>query len=808
MGKKQLQRLAFKISNKFIEDNKLKAFRCNSDLIVYIGAIKEYCTNVLQKEYMANNILKFNKTINAIYPIGIVFNENILGENEALFYCDSSLNKENIDEVIAMLEENIYEFIKKHNNSLVEYYPEIKWDNFEIYIEEEKINALDNKSINKDLIKSLFIKKFALNEIYIGSSEDIKYVEDGRLVKFYPCYSYNGGYQLISEIIEITEKDKFSYTITPRVEYENDQWIIYPIIGVKRIVTKRIEDYIKYSKAKTTSILIKDDNKYYITKIKNEKSEDNNINIVKVGEHWKLYKFLEDKRGLPFDFIKKSILGEENTGIYLVYSSNSGNKMNIGSGIPGMDKIDICEYILNEIKEFELLPPLQEIKVKEKFLNKGAAISNTGKINTKNCIWRNKKTNINLLILQETDAPVSLYKEVINVLENKIFDNIDKLDDRYLIRVGEVELNLSIMDVQCKSSLETYDKENEETIAKRKAKLLKEIPEIDDSKINIAIMDIANMEEIDAKQIVRNSLDEIGIVNQCIEGIKRIDKKEIFNISNHTVSACIRDLLNDIGLGNVNQTMGKEKVIYTIHRIEGFNVVCRISDTTVEVKFTDFMNEYCHISEVYKKFNIALKEKEKFNKLKKDEMVLEQELRNKKALEIFIEDIEQDERNVITLLEKCDVIKNSPIYDLSIDDEKRIIQESSVFVKTDLLQQELLQMEENKIVKAKAIYKLDNCRYISMGEKVQSETSTANDSSKIRSWINSKDKLSIGYKQQFADRVGYEIETSIENNEIVRLIHNFRLATTSHIHLNRALTTDYIKGLEKHLKSYKEKFYK
>lgn len=818
MGKKVLKRLGYILKEEFFKNNNYTSYICNEEATILIKNIKGFAEEVLGNGWMVNHILKVNKTINATNPLGLIFGDVCNGRDRIEFYCHNSLNEEQRNYGVYLLTTQIEKFIKKYEEQLKQYNHCINWDDIEI-TPTEVINNEDNFLINnKDLIKVLFIKQIALNEIYIGSSEDEKYITDGRKLKFYPCYSYDGGYQLISEVIEVSENaiiEKYCYTITPEIDRDSNtgNLLIYPIIGAKRCVSYNKEKYIKDQDAKSNcSVLIFDNDKYFSPRITVTYDKDTREKGMKNNYFdYSLYKYLE-KRGIYYKDIENSITDDNlNNNINLVYSTNSGKKMKIGAGVPGLDKIDICNYILDHIEGLELLPPVDEILNKVKTFKIGAGISNAGKIDVKNCLWRNGITNIDLIILQDQEREISLYDEVIVNLEKigGLFKNgIRKLEDNsYELIIGDNKINLNIRDVECINSLEMKNESLCETVEDRKEKLLKDIKFINPENITVALMNIKNMGALDAKQIVRNALDELGIINQNIENVVSISETKC-EVKTNSILSGIKDLLNDIGLGNMNQSMAENQVIYTLHKIEDINIICRINNLSVEVKIPQCMDTYCHISKVYSKLNKIIEKRLELKKLKtKSRELYDSKIKRltNEGIEIFIQDIKLDEREVITVFENGEKKSNAILNDLSNIQEEEIKINSEYYVTTDLLDMELIQFDHGRPTKGKGFYKIKDGIYISIGEKVQAEINAAVDSSKIREWKNSKGTISKGYKQMFADRIGYEIKINKENVNIIHLIHNLRLATTSHIHLNRNLTTDYIIGLGKHLIHHSEK---
>lgn len=785
MGKKYLHRLGFKITDEFLSGNNFKKYCCGDELIPIITLIKAYANEVLQKEWMADSVLKLPYSVNATNPASLLLKEDGYENGFVEFYCHESLSKVELDRIVYNLKSSIEEFIERHRKGLEEYDSKVNLDDITINFQSEAIVDTKFLSENLSLVKVLFLRKLSNKLIFIGTGEDDKYLLEGREVKFFPSYSRQAGHMLISEIIDINVSnriEKMAYYITPNVEVYDGEIYLYPLIGVKRLVSYKRLNSIQYGTAESYSTLVFDGSAYYSPRIAYRQGKESDIKELQVVyQDWRLYKYLEEFRGITFKEIKKHIEGADEPNIYLVYSNKLGNKHKLGSGVPSCDKLDIFNYIKTNIDGLESIEPIEELKIKNRL---GGGLTNTDKIALSNTMFRNNRTEIELLVIQPTSS--TLYQNTIDVIESGklIEDNVDLTIFKrgvYFFKIGNKEnIQLLVRHVPSVAGLEI--KSEGETLKERLSKLLNDIGEISPTRITLALIDLENMGKYDAKLIIRNALDSYGIINQFI------DSKT--GINTNKIASGLRDLLNDIGLGNLNQSIGQNEVIYTLHKTSKINFICRLCNDTVEIKIPCVTDSYCYISDIYKVLPFV------------KDIVKDLDDMDSLAIGTFLKDIKEENRDVIVILENGETQYNTILGSLNDENIKEIKLYTKEYITTDLLgHQEVIQISENKPTLGTGIYKINENTYISIGDKGQDKTSI--EASKIRTWTNKHDKMSIGATISYKDRVAYEIR--IHNHkqkcadDICELIHKLRLSLTTHSHLNRCMSTDYILGLDKHL---------
>ncbi|URZ04700.1 hypothetical protein [Clostridium felsineum] len=782
MAKKYLRKLGFRVTDEFLESNNFNIFNCGEELIPIIRLIKSYTNEILKKEWMADNVLKLPYTLNAFNPVKLILRENDYDKGVLEFYCDSSLSKIEVDKIAYLIITNIEEFIQKHRKGLEEYNPNINLDNISINLQSK---GMGNKKFLKDnltLIKVLFIKQLLKKSIFIGTSKDEKYINEGREIAFYPLYSRQGGHILISEIIDIHlggNVEHMAYYITPNVIVEDNEIYIYPLIGIKRMVSYNRLNSIQYGTAQSYSTLVFDGKTYYSPRIAYRKSKNTEKKEIQmISQDWKLYDYLKEFKGITFKAIKSHMESEDQPNIYLVYSNRLANKHKLSSGVPSCDKLDIYNHIKANVKGLETIDPIKELKCKDQG---GKALDNTDKIILANTLYRSKYINIELLVIHPPKS--TLYQQTKNAIEEgKLIKNNEGLtivdDGIYYFQMSNKGVNFSIRDVQSITGLEI--KSDNETTKERLKKLLKDIGEKSINKLTLALIELENMGKYDAKSIIRNSLDEYGIINQFI------DSKTGVNV-NKIVSG-LKDLLNDVGVGNLNQLIDNNEVIYTLYKISNINFICRLSNDSIQFKIPILNDSYLDVTEIYP---ILPSVKDKMS-VKSDSDSID--------INKFIQDVKNEKRDVIVILEKGDTEYNDIVNKIDDVIEREITSCVKEYITTNLLgHQEIIQTIENKPSLGSGIYKVKKGVYISIGDKGKDRTSV--EASKIRMWINNHERKSIGATISYKDRIAYEItiHKNQENDFICELVHKLRLVLTTHSHINRCITTDYIWGLNKHL---------
>jgi hypothetical protein len=495
-----------------------------------------------------------------------------------------------------------------------------------------------------------------------------------------------------------------------------------------------------------------------------------------------LYKYLEEYRGISFQDIKNHIQGDDKENIYLTYSNKSGVTHKLSAGVPTCDKLDIYNHIKTSLVGLEPINPIQELKIKRQTKNNAGGLTNTDKLILSNTLYRNHTTELELLVIHPPTS--TLYENTIDTIENgKLVDQnigLTKVDHGiYRFEISNCKnITLSLRNIPSIVGLEITS--DTETVEQRLKKLINDIGDISSNKLTLALIDLENMQKYDSKAIIRNALDGYGIINQFINGTTCINPNKI--------PSGLRDLLNDIGLGNLNQSINDNEIIYTLHKSSKINFICRLDNAAVEIKVPGITNSYSHITDIYPILPFVK------SKAKNIENI------DSLAIATLLQDISNDTRDVILILEEGETQYNTIISSLDNTLLEKIKSNVKEYITTDLLgHQEVIQMKDDAPSLGTGIYKIKEGVYISIGDKGQDKTTV--DACKIRKWVNNHEKISIGATITFKDRIAYEIRVhkNKEQDYICELIHKLRLALTTHTHLNRCITTDYILGLNKHL---------
>lgn len=768
MAKKNLKQLGFKITDKFLENNNYNIYKTDESVVNVVKLIRSYAKDVLKKEWMAGNVTRIPHVVNSINPVGMFMKSEGKDDDFIALYCNSTLKTEEVKRAMYIITSSIEEFITQHKDGIEKYIG--KSVEVDISIDLKLQGRIEGKFLkdNTALIKALILNAMSGKALNIGMQEDDNYITPSINVKLYPCYSKSDGHYLITDILE--HKDyKYAIYISPQIEVIDGDIYLFPNIGVKRFIRGiETKEAITYSKADSNTILIYDGEHYHTPRIRfDRKSQE----IKMVSDDWKLFKFLEDK-GITYEEIKNYVEGqEESDNIFVQYHPKLGRKSKIGSGLPSQDKIDIFNYISNIIPELEPIKELEEIS----YRNKAGAINNSNKLILANTIYRNNINNINLHIIH--DGENEIFDTVADMIENGIFagnkglEILEKGNYRLLLGDGK-EVLLKLLNTQVKDTLSP--KKDDEEIEDRIFNIKKEINFTGD--LNIALIELEKRNDnTDAKSILRDSMDKIGIINQFIE--KKEEEKS------HRVRAAILDLLNDIGFGNANQVIKKNQVIYTMHKIKDINIIARLDNESIEVYIPSVIEKFIHITNTYRYLS---------------EVSLLKSNNNELSLDTFINLLNNEKREKIVILEQGEVKRNSILTSMDLEFIEKIKRNSDIYVTTDLLNREFIQILEGDISLGKGVYKHHNNVYISVGEKVQGNNSTVI-ASKVRAWTNTKGGISIGATTEYKNRIAFEIRVNRDDFDTVKLIHNLRLNVTTYKHLNRTIITDYITGLDKHI---------
>lgn len=370
-----------------------------------------------------------------------------------------------------------------------------------------------------------------------------------------------------------------------------------------------------------------------------------------------------------------------------------------------------------------------------------------------------------------------------------------KIDEAtYLLHLQNKDMSLNIVEIMDKDITSRKKSENETAIDR--ANIIKHnLGEFEDNSIVLVELERRN-ERIDAKGILRDALNKLGVVNQFIIPVGSTSKM------NNKTRASLLDLFNDFGFTNANIKLN-DKVIYSFGYIDlnpdsneiyeekiideeidkgkqVISFVIRMDDDTIEVRpvLEQYEGEWFHISEIN---NILYKIKKQRGtsldiSFMEDEEILE-EIRNI---------IDEDERDKIVIAS----------HQLKIDEELTTklfstLKNASV-VQTSISRTEVAQInnETDKAGILKCIYKINDSHYRSVGEKV------------IGMKQNAKDFKFNDFTKEYKYRNLFDIKivkSNMDNDLLASIIHNLRNTMTTKVHLNTDILTEHIMSFEKHL---------
>lgn len=796
-----------------------------------IVTLKNFANDVLGEDsWKINNILQSPKSINAISPTQIYIEENAVEENKIKLFCNNYLTQDEIYRNLYTLTNNIQFFIEQNKEKLQEYSPKTNFD--EVFIDicnKEDLN-IELLFKNLGLIKMMFIRKLDKKELTIGCSQDEKYITPARNVKFYATYSHSKGHHLLSESIEFQvgklKREKGAISITPKIEVDNNEIYISIVCSLTRFLTQKDKfKALKWTKARENSIVVFVNETYYHPSltwerdirlaertIKNLKSHDSKYIIIK---------HLKENYNITIDTIRDSITAEEDVhpNILISYNHFMGRKPTMKKGISLIDKWDIVNSILDKIEGLSLVYTLPQVDFKTELketaknnLISSANLNSNNKILLERCIWRNPITNIDLFIIyRKEDYQESLYTATLQAIEDGVFEKDKELpqnsEGMYLLELSNKTLTLRVHDIEVDEALGARKVEGNdtETLKDRREKIERVLPKINNDSISIALMSVPQQGKIDAKQIIRNALDSMGIVNQ---NILPPEEKAMGQVNSNKIRTAIQDLLDDIGLANINQEIKEDEIIYTMYKANRIPLICRLDNHMAEINIPCINDKYYSLNEIV---SILYKVNEKrlyIKKLIQKKLINEEyEKMEREANNKFLEDIKKENKKVICILENGEIKRDSMLHCLNGKIQADIREAVEYFITTDMLETVAIQVKNNSVTKPSvgAVYKLPfkNC-FISMGSVLKAEKG-ARDESKFREWVNSKGKITYGFKKEYASRNAYEIRMNKDELRILKLIHNLRLAVTTDSHLNMTIGTKYIGGLSKNIKDFTEK---
>lgn len=517
-----------------------------------------------------------------------------------------------------------------------------------------------------------------------------------------------------------------------------------------RIVPFKYDDYLKFrEKKKITSTAI-DEGKIDFNKIRIKKDVDNlNLYIFKTAQQ----------------------LPKENTDAKEIESHE---------GISAEDEASLC----SEEDNFKVKKTLDITKYIDEFFQYPtivlADIENT---NFSSEETKNTKINKNI-------------KKIDTLKKSKLLTT--KVDEvTYLLHLQNKDLVLNIIEIEDKDIVSRKKTESETSI--ERANIIKS--KLGSFKENsVALIELKQENaRIDAKGIIRDALNKMGIVNQFIIPIGSTSKM------NNKTRASLLDLFNDFGFTNSNIKLG-DKVIYSFGYIDlnpnekeiyeeaknettsdktcksrqVISFVIRMDDDTIEVQpiLEQYTEQWFHISEIN---NILYKiKKQRATSLnipfKTDEEILE-EIRSV---------IEEDERSKIV------IISHQLKQPEELTARMFLSLMNASIVQTSISKTELAQINEetDKTGILKCIYRLNDLYYRSVGEKVIGMKPNANE------FKYDDFTKEYKYRNLFDIKI---VKSDMDNDILASIIHNLRNTVTTKVHLNTDILTEHVFSFGKHL---------
>ncbi|SHJ75351.1 hypothetical protein SAMN02745163_02514 [Clostridium cavendishii DSM 21758] len=821
MSKKVIQVLSYKITNSFLENNTFNIYSINGELKESILEIIKFHTNVLNKnwedlrqDWKFKNLINIPYKINSISPYR-VFISDIDNANPLLF-CDKSLNEEEIQRIKWLLSTSVTDYIEdKFKKDLKDHLEtkNLKTTNFNIDLdykgEATKNTFINNK--NFTLIKMLFMKHFLNKKVRIGTCAEA--IENAKEISFYP--SYNGKHELVSDIIEAynynNQLKRYALFITPKIEVRNSELYLNIIIGTKVILDSyeheigKKTDLIKkihYGKNENSTLYIFDGEQYISVKFYTKKSENDIIYIFPKWEYREIIKNLEQTTNITFNDIK-NFLKDTNSrnDMFLLHNQYRSIKEKnlVSDSLHNNDKLDISNFIVENIKGLEIIDSVSEIEVVYPSEIKKTA-RNGSKIDLLVSSYKGKYNSFNLYVIRKNNSEII---KLINQLftstseTESLFTNYEKVESPneniFVVTFNNnVAITINIIDI-CSDYIlnDTYEGETVDDRANLITEVIGEIPVNSLFLIELEMIS----DKADAKKIIRQAFIKLGFINQFII-------PSTMNINNLKQRLC--KLLQCIGFYNA-LTYLDEKTVYTFSFVESESrkgiilpFIIKITEKSIQVSpvLKNTPVNFVSINEIYTNFYNL---KNYTFDLQKCNM---QEIEN--ILLINLLDIFKNDNT-----EKILLLEGNQLKETDSDLLKKIISISDNVVKIDLLDIEVIvkNATNDDLTFTPTLFSLTNDTFVSIGDKTQSQRKSLVYGSKLVNFMKRKtknkpdDNIVNGAFGMYQDRRAFGIKiikNKMDKISLASLIKLSRFRLTSEIHCNETSFYNYLTYFSKY----------
>ncbi|MGL4873464.1 MAG: ImmA/IrrE family metallo-endopeptidase [Clostridium sp.] len=801
------QQLSYKITNEYLDKNRVY------ENTIYLGIknlFEEIVTVAKEKEiemWKVKGLLDISNKISQVEPYHCIYADI----DKRAFYSFEKLNKESLGRINLKLLNQIKKFIElnkeyfseKHFSD--EYFDSIVENYEELESKEIKLSGIKDIEKNKNIIKAQILRELTKKVCKYKSLEEIE-----EELNFKLCTNVTEGLEIMSEIkSDKLVGGKFAWVIQPKIQKYGERLYFEPKIIFRRFVTSIIEDFNigaqfrsetgKYKQLNRT-IFIEEDDRYLTVRIVKDKEKKG---FKKYYKDYYAFEEIEKSIEVSLEHITKALTEErtEENRIFISYhtSMNDEYKGLIKSGIPSADKASIHRYITESIPSLKTMRAESAINIGNKISKiKGVATDNI-KFNPTKAVAKFIENEINLYIFRSEKFRENVYEFVVGFFEydkNKNL-NIEKIEkNKYKMKLQNKELIINIIDVMDESIVGRKRDENEE-FSIREAQIKKYLKQ--GTGKNIALIQIENLNKnklsatakFDAKKIIRDSFDSIGMVNQFIIGsIKEYEvTEEKEKEYKSKVHESIFDLLNDIGIVNGYANI-ENKVIYSFIKFKidkeekkSIPFIIRTDERNIEFMALEGSSEevceWRHISNATKSLsNLKQWIKTSGNIDEAGEEII---------IEDIIDIINDDIREKIIILSHENNFNN--------DNFTKVLDyfENASIVKTSIVDTELIQLHKEKghTGITTCVFKMFEKIYRSNGEKMKGVQQ--------KSDLYKNDLVVKEYKHRKLMDIEI-LKSNMEDDVLAELIHRLRVPITTNIHLNKDFLTEHLMAFSKHLK--------
>ena len=798
------QQLSYKIDKKFLEINMVYENTIDTKVSKFYDEVYEIAKKNGIAGWKLNNLVNIPNKLAQINPHHCVF----FNEEKTAFYSLKKLSNGDLSRI----NYNIASQIKMFKSGNKEIFLSSKFDKISelgpLKSSEISLSVIfkmdDNKTyqiINAKILSNITTKPF---EYYLEKED----VNTPKIFKL--CYNATQGLEVMTDVVK-TPEGRVAWAIQPSLVKYNGTLYFEPKI-IFRVFIDSLAENLNLgtqfrsesgrSKDVSRTIYINQGDKYITARVK---KDINNDKILR--NHYNdylVFKEIEDVFGISIEDIRKAFVeGINKENILLTYhtSMDDMQKMRAKAGVASTDKISIKNHILKTNIELIPMGDIPAVIVKDSVISsiKTSAVKQIS-FSPSKAIAKIDCEEIDLYTFRSSIFKENIYEYVIKFFDkNSKETEICKLEDnKYLLKFSNKEIILNVKDVinddivgRKTSEDESIEARKEligKTIKNSKGKVMAFI-EVEDLRRN------KGNTKFDSKLIIRNAMNEIGLLNQFIIG-KRDESELPENQSTGfyaKVANSILDLFNDLGIVNGYSDLKGKKVYsfmsYKLGEKKETSLPFIIKSSNENIKFMILEGPEGYL---YKWIDISNKNKvladiKSWLKTSNELEISREKTTARDIVELINEDEDENEDEKIVILSHANGFNNSELRDIFESFENASIVETSI-VKTELVQVHNIKRHPGI---TRCIYKLFEHCYRSQGEKVIGMEQKS-DRYKL-------DWLSKSYKHRNLMEIEI-IKSQIDEDILAEIIHRLRVPLTTDIHCNEDFLTEHLISFKEYLK--------